>query len=208
MNVFVLPNTKEDILKNVGNRAVLGYFCFPTMEVNGSPKQPGYKLSSKYLPLCSAEQRNSYRFETTWGWVNNDRIFIFGWTIPLRPLHTEFEIFACVFPFFRILHPFLSKCMQRMRKRRKSNPIRIFFDGRNFRRQCANVIDTTWGRIYFLTCGNFGWKFRTQCAETFTLFFYLKFQNQRCIKNAQINFSMSLLICSWALLQSKVDVHW
>ncbi len=39
--------------------------CFPTMEVNGAPKQPGYKLSSKYLPLCSAEQRNSYRFGNT-----------------------------------------------------------------------------------------------------------------------------------------------
>ncbi len=35
---------------------------FPTMEVNGAPKQPGYKLSSKYLPLCSSEHRNSYRF--------------------------------------------------------------------------------------------------------------------------------------------------
>ncbi len=58
-------------------------FCFPTMEVNGAPKQPGYKLSSTYLPLCSAEQRHSYRFGTTWGWVNDDRIFIFGWTIPL-----------------------------------------------------------------------------------------------------------------------------
>ncbi len=42
-------------------------FSFPTMEVNDAPKQPGYKLSSKYLPLCSAEQRNSYRFRTTWG---------------------------------------------------------------------------------------------------------------------------------------------
>ncbi len=40
-------------------------FFFPTMEVNGAPKQPGYKLSSEYLPLCSAEQRNSYRFGTT-----------------------------------------------------------------------------------------------------------------------------------------------
>ncbi len=47
------------------------------------PKTIGYKLSSKYLPLCSAEQRHSYRFGTTWGWVNDDRIFIFGWTIPL-----------------------------------------------------------------------------------------------------------------------------
>jgi len=35
------------------------------MEVNGAPKQPGYKLSSKPLPLGSAEQRNSYRFGTT-----------------------------------------------------------------------------------------------------------------------------------------------
>ncbi len=29
-------------------------FGFPIMEVNGAPKQPGYKLSSKYLPLCSS----------------------------------------------------------------------------------------------------------------------------------------------------------
>ncbi len=58
-------------------------FFFPTMEVNGAPKQPDYKLSSKYLPLCLAEQRHSYRFGTTWGWVNDDRIVIFGWTIPL-----------------------------------------------------------------------------------------------------------------------------
>ncbi len=61
-------------------------FFFPTMEVNGAPKQPGYKLSSKYLPLCSAEQTHSYRFGTSWGWVNDDRIFIFGWTIPLTVL--------------------------------------------------------------------------------------------------------------------------
>ncbi len=54
------------------------------MEVNGSPKQPGYKLSSKYLPLCSAEQRHSYRVGTTGGWVNDDRIYIFGWTNPFK----------------------------------------------------------------------------------------------------------------------------
>ncbi len=64
-----------------------GDIFFPTMEVNGAPKQPGYKLSSKYLPLCSAEQRNSYRFGTTSGRVNDDRIFIFGWTIPLIAHH-------------------------------------------------------------------------------------------------------------------------
>ncbi len=47
---------------------------FPTMEVNGAPKQPGYKLSSKYLPLCLPEQRHSYRFGSTRGWVNDDWI--------------------------------------------------------------------------------------------------------------------------------------
>ncbi len=32
----------------------------------------------KYLNLCSEDERTSYGFGTTWGWVNNDRIFIFG----------------------------------------------------------------------------------------------------------------------------------
>ncbi len=40
-------------------------FFFPTMEVNGAQKQPGYKLSSKYCPLCLAKQINSHRFGTT-----------------------------------------------------------------------------------------------------------------------------------------------
>ncbi len=58
-------------------------FFSPTMEVNGAPKQPDYKLSSEYLPLCS-EQTHSYRFGSTWGWVNDDWIFIFGCTVPLN----------------------------------------------------------------------------------------------------------------------------
>ncbi len=57
------------------------YFS-PTIEVNGVPKQPDYKLSSKYLPLCS-EQTHSYRFGSTWGWINDDRIYIFGCTVSL-----------------------------------------------------------------------------------------------------------------------------
>ncbi len=53
MNVFVLLNTKEDILKNVGNRAVLGhqYFYFPTMEVNEAQKQPDYNFLGGELSL-------------------------------------------------------------------------------------------------------------------------------------------------------------
>ncbi len=78
MNVFVL-NTKEDILKNEGNSSILS----PTIEVNGAPKQPDYKLSSEYLPLCS-EQTHSYRFGTTWGWVNDNSILIFVCTVSLR----------------------------------------------------------------------------------------------------------------------------
>jgi len=41
----------------------------PTIEFNGVHQLSGYQHSSKYLPLCSAEERNSYRFETIWGWV-------------------------------------------------------------------------------------------------------------------------------------------
>ncbi len=54
------------------------------MEVNGAPELLCFPHFSEYLPLWWAEQRHSYRFGTTWGWVNDDRIFIFGWTIPLR----------------------------------------------------------------------------------------------------------------------------
>ncbi len=80
---------------------------FSPMEVNGTPKQPGYKLSSKYLPLCSAEQRNSYRFGTTWGGVNDDIIYICGWTIPLSCLFVCFLrlniCINCIFSLFNFL---------------------------------------------------------------------------------------------------------
>ncbi len=77
MNVFVLLNTKEDILKNEGNRTVLIIVFFLLLWKSMVPQN-----SLKYLPLCS-EQTHSYRFGTTWGWVNDDRSFIFEWTIPL-----------------------------------------------------------------------------------------------------------------------------
>jgi len=55
---------------------------FSTMEVNGTKQLFGSNRSSKYLPMCSAEERNSYMFVTIWEWVNDDRIFIFGRSIP------------------------------------------------------------------------------------------------------------------------------
>ncbi len=36
----------------------------------------------KYLLLYSIEERKSYSFGTTWGWENDDWIFIFWWSIP------------------------------------------------------------------------------------------------------------------------------
>ncbi len=77
--------TKEDIWRKFVTRLFWGTIEFHsrkknTMEVNGAPELLCFPHSSEYLPLCSAEQRHSYRFGTTWGWVN-DRIF--GWTIPL-----------------------------------------------------------------------------------------------------------------------------
>ncbi len=89
-NFFVLLNTKEDILKNVGNRAVLGHHWLPLyfFSYYGSqwcPKTALLPTSSKYLPLCSAEQRNWNYLR----WVNDDRIFIFGWTIPLMILGNQ-----------------------------------------------------------------------------------------------------------------------
>jgi len=37
----------------------------------------------KYLNMCSEDERRSYKFGRTRGWIINARIFIFGWTIPL-----------------------------------------------------------------------------------------------------------------------------
>ncbi len=42
----------------------------------GSQKALGYH--QKYLHLCSEDERRSNRFGTTWGWVINDNIFIWG----------------------------------------------------------------------------------------------------------------------------------
>ncbi len=95
---YVIPNLYECLcsaehkgryFKECGKQQFWGTIFFhsiicPTMEVNGAPKQPCYKFSSKYLPSCLSEQRNSYRFGTPWGWVNDDRIFIFWVNYPFK----------------------------------------------------------------------------------------------------------------------------
>ncbi len=70
---------------------ILGDFqIVPTIKVNVDQQLFGYPDSPKYLILCSAQERNEYRFGTTWEWVNNDRNVIVGWTIPLMT-------FGCMF---------------------------------------------------------------------------------------------------------------
>jgi len=55
----------QDILKNVGNHS-----WWNNMGLTSKHQLFGYRHSSKHHPLCSAEERNLYWFETTWGWVN------------------------------------------------------------------------------------------------------------------------------------------
>ncbi len=84
-------------------------FFSPTMEVNGAPKQPDYALSLKYLPLCS-EQTHSYRCGNTWGWVNDDRIKIFGWNVPLiHRSNTNMWFISQLFTFTDRLWIFICK---------------------------------------------------------------------------------------------------
>ncbi len=49
-------------------------------------------FNKKYLNFCSEDERRSYGFGTTWGWVINDRILILGWTIPLSSSLTASRI--------------------------------------------------------------------------------------------------------------------
>ncbi len=67
------------------------FFFFSTIKVNVDQQLFGYPDSPKYLILCSAQERNEYRFGTTCEWVNNDRIVIVGWTIPLMTVGCMFN---------------------------------------------------------------------------------------------------------------------
>ncbi len=81
---FFLLSTNEDILKNVGKQTVAGSHWLPLYgkkilwKSMGCCQLSGYQHSSKYLHLCSTEERNSDRFGTAWEWVDDDKIFIFG----------------------------------------------------------------------------------------------------------------------------------
>ncbi len=56
-------------------------------------------------------------------------------------------------------------------KTQKIEPDPNFFWRTKVSEAVCKCIDTTWGRIYFLKCENFGRKFRTQCAGPLLLGF-------------------------------------
>ncbi len=64
---------------------VSGPWTCPLLSMEG---QRALGSNQKYLNLCSEDERRSYGFGVTWGWVINDRIFIFGWTNPLNNFHS------------------------------------------------------------------------------------------------------------------------
>ncbi len=49
--------------------------------------QKALRFYQKYFNLCSEDEWRSYEFGTIWGWVINETIFTFGWTIPLNLWH-------------------------------------------------------------------------------------------------------------------------
>jgi len=63
--------SKEDTMKNVGNQTVVGlhWLISPIMEVCAVHQLFDYQHSSKYLLLCSTDQRNSYKA----GWINEEQ---------------------------------------------------------------------------------------------------------------------------------------
>jgi len=85
INFLVLLNTKEDIWKNDSNQTdpapplTTIVFISPTMVVNGI-----IDILRIILFCVQQNKKNVYRFGTTWGWVNDDKIFFFGWTITLN----------------------------------------------------------------------------------------------------------------------------
>ncbi len=68
-------------------------------------------------------------------------------------MHTESESFRFFFVFVILTYENACYGCENAENRTWSE---FFYDGQKFRRQCVNVIDTTWGRIYFSTCENFG----------------------------------------------------
>ncbi len=78
----------------------------------------------------------------------------------------------------------------------------FFYYERKFRRQCVNMIDTTWGRNYFLTCEYFGCEFRT--VKPLTV--YLWIWSLYCISCANSTSSMPVCHFRRTCASDKPDI--
>ncbi len=104
--------------------------------------------------ICTISDLDRSRLSDTRS-AENDRIW--------ADTNPEYRIDASLVLNCRCLHCLALNCQTPLKmlatdakKCRKSNLNRFFYDRRKFRRQCVNVIDTAWGRVYFLMCENFG----------------------------------------------------
>ncbi len=106
MNVFILLNTKEDILKNVGNRAVLGTIDFNCIFFSyyGGQMCPKTAWLQTFFIISSFVFSRTKTFKQvwtylSWGWVNYDNFHFLGWTTPLKeqsPLNkSSAKLFMC-----------------------------------------------------------------------------------------------------------------
>ncbi len=74
------------------------------------------KLILKNLNLCFKNELRSYGFGITWGWLNDDRIFIFVWTIPLTAyVWGTVSPNSCTFQSIQ-LHSYGCTCWRQQRK--------------------------------------------------------------------------------------------
>ncbi len=120
--------------------------------------QTFFKISSFVFRTNTFIQVWNYLRESKW-W---QKFHFWWWTVSLRSLHTESEIFMRFF----ITLSYQNACYGCENAAENRISSQFFYDGWRFQRQCGNVIDTN-VRSYCLTCKNFRWEFRTRCAKTF-----------------------------------------
>ncbi len=73
---FFCDTQKNDFLRNVRGwfLHIMGFYVHQD------------SFSSQHLHFFPVEDRKAHRFEQMWGWVHDDRIFMFGWNISLTIL--------------------------------------------------------------------------------------------------------------------------
>ncbi len=86
-----IPTSLELSVNNdLENTAQVTHTTFMVLFVVFGAWQPQFLHSLFILHLCVSKWK-PYRFGTTWGWVNDDRMFIFGWL----SLNFSLKLFKC-----------------------------------------------------------------------------------------------------------------